>query len=240
MSNPVWRGDLVFGAAKFPVKLFSAARAETISFNQLHRPDNSRVKQILVCGLPDCPSHDKPIPKEDIVKGYEIEKGRYLTFSDEDLVRANPPIAKVLDISAFADAAEIDSLVLESSYYLAPAGEDEAPYATLLAALRKTGTVGLTQIEISTRRRAALIRAGGTGIVLHTLFYVPELRRLDEFRPDLRLGADKDRDAAVRVIKGLTKVFSLPFVDRQRENLLAMIAAKLKAAAAPAQKKAKG
>jgi DNA end-binding protein Ku len=220
MSNPVWKGSLAYGTLSFHVKLFSAARAETVHFNQLRATDNSRLKQVLVAEV-----DDKPVPKSEIVKGYEFEKGRYLVFTDADLVKANPPAPNVLDILAFVDAGQIDPLYLESSYYLAPDGQDETPYAALLGAMRKSGLAGLGRITVSTRERIAAIRPGRTGIILHTLFYADELRRLDEFRTDLSVISGPSLLQAKRAVAALrADEFVLDRLeDTQRKRLLAMI-----------------
>ena len=80
MAASTWKGHLTFGLVSLPVRLFTAARGETISFNQLHKTDNSRVKQVLYCQ-----AEDQPIPRDQIVKGYEYEKGKYVVIDDEDI-----------------------------------------------------------------------------------------------------------------------------------------------------------
>ena len=80
MASTVWKGHLTFGLVSLPVKLFSAARGETVSFNQLHKSDHSRVKQVLFCQ-----AEDKPVPRSELVKGYEYEKDKYVVIDDEDI-----------------------------------------------------------------------------------------------------------------------------------------------------------
>src|SRR2546421_12555755 len=82
MASTVWKGHLTFGLVSFPVKLYTAARAESISFNQLHKNDNSRIKQVIFCQ-----AEDQPIPRSEIVKGYEYEKDRYVVVEDEEIKR---------------------------------------------------------------------------------------------------------------------------------------------------------
>src|SRR6266705_1899048 len=92
----IWKGHLTFGLVSFPVRLFTAARGETISFNQLHKTDNSRVKQMIYCQ-----AEDKPIPRSEIVKGYEYEKDRYVVIDEEDIKKMAPSTAKVMEILEF-------------------------------------------------------------------------------------------------------------------------------------------
>src|SRR3954462_4444284 len=103
MASTVWKGHLTFGLVSLPVKLYSAARSESVSFNQLHKHDNSRVRQVLYCQ-----AEDKPIPRSEIVKGYEYEKDRYIVVDDEDIRKAAPKTAKVMEILEFVDTAAVD------------------------------------------------------------------------------------------------------------------------------------
>src|SRR5436190_16819821 len=115
MASTVWKGHLTFGLVSLPVKLYSAARSETVSFNQLHKSDNSRVKQVLYCQ-----AEDKPIPRSEIVKGFEYEKDRYVVVDDEDIKKMAPGTAKVMEILEFVKSSEADPVYFESSYYMAP------------------------------------------------------------------------------------------------------------------------
>src|SRR5438874_4428207 len=115
MASTVWKGHLTFGLVSMPVKLYSAARSETVGFNQLHKGDNSRVKQVLYCQ-----AEDKPIPRTEIVKGFEYEKDRYVVIEDEDIKKMAPGTAKVMEILEFVKSDEVDPIYFESSYYMAP------------------------------------------------------------------------------------------------------------------------
>jgi len=115
----------------FPVKLYSAARSESISFNQLHKQDGSRVKQVLYCQ-----AEDKPIPRNEIVKGFEYEKDRYVVVDDEEIKKVAPQTAKVIEIQEFVKDEEVDPVYLETSYYMAPEDAGEKPYALFFDALK--------------------------------------------------------------------------------------------------------
>src|SRR5258707_6330087 len=115
MASTVWKGHLTFGLVSFPVKLYSAARSESISFNQLHKTDGSRVRQVLYCA-----AEDKPIPRTEIGKGYEYEKDRYVVIEDEDIKKVGPETAKVMEIQEFLKSPQEDPVDLVNSYYLAP------------------------------------------------------------------------------------------------------------------------
>ena len=131
MARSVWKGQLTFGLVSMPV-IMTAARSETLSFNQLHKPDNSRIKQVIYCQ-----TEDKPIPRDEIVKGYEYEKGRYVVIQDEEIKKVAPKTAKVMEIQEFVKAGDVDPVYLESSYYMAPEEGGEKPYTLLFEALRR-------------------------------------------------------------------------------------------------------
>src|SRR5216683_634480 len=176
MAFTIWKGHLTFGMVSFPVKLYSAARSESISFNQLHKSDGSRVKQVLYCQ-----AEDKPIPRSEIVKGYEYEKDKYVVIDDEDIKKVAPKTAKTMEVLEFVKASEVDAIFFESSYYMAPDEAGEKPYALLFEALRQTGMVGVASIAMHNREHVVILRPGGKGILLHTMYYNDEIRQVEEF-----------------------------------------------------------
>ena len=126
MASTVWKGHLTFGLVSLPVRLYSAARGETVSFNLLHAKDNSRIKQVIFCQ-----AEDKPVPRSEIVKGYEYEKDHYVVIDEEDIKKVAPKTAKVMEILEFVKGDTVDPIYLESSYYMAPDEGGEKPYALL-------------------------------------------------------------------------------------------------------------
>ena len=223
MASTVWKGHLTFGLLSLPVKLYSAARSESISFNQLHKTDNSRVKQVLFCQ-----AEDKPITRAEIVKGYEYEKDKYVVIDDEDIKKVAPKTARTMEIQEFVKSDEVDPIFFESSYYMAPDDAGEKPYALLFAALRETGCVGVAKIAMHNREHIVILRPGPQGLMLHTMYYRHEIRQVDEFRTDLGLVKDKELDLARMLINSLLAAFDPDkYKDNYRENLLAMIETKV-------------
>src|SRR5579859_3856479 len=102
MASSVWKGHLTFGLVSFPVRLFSAARSETVSFNLLHKDDHSRIRQVTFCQ-----AEDKPVARNELVKGYEYEKGQYVVVEDEDIKKVAPKTAKVMEILEFVDRKSV-------------------------------------------------------------------------------------------------------------------------------------
>jgi DNA end-binding protein Ku len=223
MAASVWKGHLTFGLVSLPVKLLTAARPETVSFNQLHEKDHSRIKNVIYCQL-----EDKPIPRDEIVKGYEYEKNKYVVVEDAAIKAAAPPTAKTMEILEFVKAAEVDPVYFESSYYMAPDEAGEKPYALLFEAMRKTGYLGIAKVAMHNREHIVLIRPGAHGIVLHTMYYRDEVRQGEEYRTDTKVIKDKELALAKSLVEGLEAPFEPEkYSDQYRENLRELIAAKV-------------
>jgi DNA end-binding protein Ku len=237
MASTVWKGHLTFGLLSLPVKLYSAARSESVSFNQLHKADHSRVKQVLYCQL-----EDKPIQRADIVKGYEYEKDKYVVVDDEEIKKVAPKTAKTMEVLEFVKSSEVDPIFFDASYYLAPDEAGEKPYALLFEALRQSGCVGVAKIAMHNREHIVILRPGARGILLHTMYYEDEIRQVEEFRTDTSKVQDKELALAKMLIESLLAPFEPgKYKDNYRENLLAMIKAKVEGkevveTAAPAHK----
>jgi DNA end-binding protein Ku len=222
MASTVWKGHLTFGLVSFPVRLYSAARGESISFNQLHKADNSRIKQMIYCA-----AEDKPIPRSEIVKGFEYEKDHYVVIEDEDIKKVAPSTAKVMEIQEFVKSDQVDPIYLETSYYMAPDEAGEKPYALLFEALKETGFVGVAKIAMHNREHVVILRPGQSGVMLHTMYYAHEIRKVDEFRTDVSLVKEKELALAISLIQALADDFQPEkYTDDYRDNLLKLIEAK--------------
>ncbi len=223
MPASTWKGHLTFGLVSLPVRLFTAARGETIGFNQLHKEDHSRVKQVLYCQ-----AEDKPITRDQIVKGYEYEKGKYVVIEDEDLRKAAPKTARVMEILEFVKADDVDPVYLDASYYMAPDEGGEKPYALLFAAMKKTGYYGVAKVAMHSREHIVVMRPGQHGLLLHTMYFADEVRKADEFRTDTENIRDKELALALNLVESLAAEFEPEkYHDNYRDNIRRMIEAKI-------------
>src|SRR5690349_6403830 len=223
MAASVWKGHLTFGLVTIPVRLFSAARSETVSFNMLHKDDHSRIKQKIFCAL-----EDKEIPRTETVKGYEYEKDRYVVVEDEDIKKVAPKTAKVMEILEFVKSDEVDPIYLESSYYVAPDEGGEKPYALLFQALRESKFYALAKVAMHNREHIIILRPGAKGILSHTMYFQDEIRQVEEFRTDISLVKDKELEMAKMLISSLEADFEpQKYHDAYRDNLQQMIEAKI-------------
>ncbi len=234
MASSVWKGHLTFGLVSFPIRLFSAARSETVSFNLLHKDDHSRIKQITFCQ-----KEDKPVPRTDLVKGYEYEKDHYVVIDEEDIKKVAPKTARVMEILEFVKADQVDPIYLESSYYVAPDEGGEKPYALLFQALRESEYYALAKVAMHNREHIIILRPGSKGILSHTMYFQDEIRQVEEFRTDTSLVKDKELAMAKMLISSLEAEFEpQKYHDEYRENLQKMIEDKIegkKVVAAPTE-----
>jgi len=215
MAASVWKGHLTFGLVTIPVRLFSAARSESISFNLLHKDDHSRIRQVTYCQ-----KEDKPIQRSETVKGYEYEKDHYVVLDDEDIKKVAPKTARVMEILEFVKADQVDAIYLESSYYVAPDEGGEKAYALLYTALKDSGYYGVAKVAMHNREHIIVLRPGAKGILSHTMYYQDEIRQVDEFRTDTTLVKDKELAMAKMLISSLEENFEpQKFHDSYRENL---------------------
>ena len=223
MAASVWKGHLIFGMVSFPIRLFSAARSETISFNMLHKDDHSRIRQVTYCQL-----EDKPISRAATVKGYEYEKDHYVVIDDEDIRKAAPKTAKVMEILEFVKADQVDPIYLESSYYVAPDEGGEKAYALLFTALKDSGFYGVAKVAMHNREHIIVLRPGAKGILSHTMYFQDEIRQVEEFRTDTSLVKEKELAMAKMLISSLEENFEpQKYHDAYRDNLKKMIEDKI-------------
>src|SRR5437762_4042995 len=223
MPSSVWSGYLTFGLISMPVRLFSGARSNHVSFNMLHRDDLSRVKQQLYC-----PVDERVVERSEIVKGYEYRKGEYVVIEPEEIKRIEPKTAKTMEILEFVKSDEVDPVYFESSYYMMPEEAGRRPYALLTKALEESEYVAIAKLTMHNREYTVFLRPHEGGLMLHTMYYADEVRRLDDFgAPDVEL-----KDAEVKVAHQLIEALAADwdpekYHDTFQDNLKKLIQTKL-------------
>ena len=224
MPSTVWKGYLSFGLVSFPVRLSAAARAESVRFHMLHKKDLSRVKEVWYCA-----EEDKPIERAEIVKGYEVAKGEYITVEDDELKKIAPGTATVMEVLQFVASDEVDPLLFENSYYVAPEEKISKPYALFVAALTETKRDAIAKIAMHNREHVVLIRPVDGVLILHTLYYGNELHKANKAAaPKVKFSA-KELEMAKSLVQHLTAKFKIgEFHDTYRENVERLISEKQK------------
>jgi DNA end-binding protein Ku len=183
-ARPVWTGQIRLALVALPVKLYSALDSkEKISFNQIHEPSKQRIRYEKVApGI-------GTVDKDEIVKGYEYQKGRYVLFSDEEFEALKVDSKKTLDMIQFAPADTIDPIYFDKPYYALPDGKlADEPYRVVRDALRKTKTVGLGQITMRGRSYIAAVKPYEDGLIVETVHYAEELRKANQFFDEIPTG----------------------------------------------------
>lgn len=225
MPSIVWKGYISFGLVSFPVRLFSAARAEAVHFHMLHKKDLSRVKEVWYCA-----EEDKPIDRSDIVKGYEVQKDEYVVVDDADLKKIAPHTAATMEIVQFVKEGEVDPIYFERSYYVGPGAEITKPYALFLAALKQTKFHAIAKLSMHSREHVVLLRPAEDALILHTLYYADELHQANKQKVPATMSAKaKELDLATQLIRHLAAPFKpAEFHDTYRANVEKLIEEKSK------------
>ncbi len=225
-ARATWKGFLKISLVNIPIKVFPATESSgSISFNQLHGECRTRIQQKRWC--PQC---NREVPNSEIVKGYEFEKGRYVVLDEEDFDKVRPESTRVIDLVQFADAASIDPMYVDRTYYLAP---DGAMGTDAFAVMRDgmEGKVGIGKLALYGREYLVAVKPQGRGIVMHTLHHAAELRSIDVV-DELNSVPAKAKPEEIKLAKQVISTFEAPldlsnYKDEYREGLQRIIEAKI-------------
>lgn len=220
----IWNGAITFGLITIPVRMYSAIDEKDVSFNQLHSKDNGRIRYKRVCS--EC---GEEVPLDEIVKGYEFEKGNYVTFTSEELERIPSDNLRAIDIVNFVKLEEIDPIYFQKPYYLAPEPTGIKAYKLLEQALTEAGKIAVAKISLRDKEHLATLRIKDGVFVLETMHWPDEIRQPEfeelEKQPEIR---KQELDMAKSLIENLTDEFRPEeFVDRYRERVEEAVQAKI-------------
>src|ERR1700730_2516047 len=223
-----WKGYLRVSLVSCPVRLYTASStAEKISFHNLAPGSMSRIDMV-----PTDPTTGRAVPREELQKGYEFEKGRYVIISEEELDNIQVESNKVIDVTHFVADAEVDPLYFDSPYWLAPDGKmANETFRVLAEAMRREGKAGIGRLGLSSRERPVLLSPRGKGMMIRTLRAPEEVRRETAYFEDIEEGKlDESMIKLAQQIVAQNTVEFDPtlFVDRYQEALAELIKAKIK------------
>ena len=220
----MWKGAISFGLVTIPVAVFPATEEKSLKFNQLHDADMGRIRYKRVCAV-----DGEEVDYEHIVKGYEIEKDRYVMITEDDLDAVPVESSRAIDIQQFVELEEIDPILFKKSYYLVPDETGAKAYALLRRALSEQGKVGIAKVSFRDKEHLAALRFKDDVFVLETMYWPDEVRAA-EFDT---LGADeKVRNNEVDMARSLIDSLTEPwhpetYTDAYREALLEIVEKKL-------------
>jgi DNA end-binding protein Ku len=229
-TRAIWEGTISFGLVQIPVGLHTAESRDDLDFDLLDRRDMAPVGYQRYNRVTN-----EPVDWDDIVKGYEYEKGEYVIVEKEDFKRANVRATQTVDIFHFTDASNIDVMYFEKPYYLVPTKKGHKAYALLREVLRRTGKVGIARVVVRTRESVAALMVRGPALILEMLRYDHELHEPKDFDlPSESIKSMKISPAELKMAERLIADMEAPFKpeeykDTYRDDLMAFIKKKIKA-----------
>jgi DNA end-binding protein Ku len=222
MPKTIWKGSLQFGLVSFPVEMKPAVRSDHVPFRLLHAEDLSPVHMERV------DEKGEAVPWEEVVKGFEVEKGRFVVMTEEDFRAAALKSSRAFEICDFVKEGEIDPRYFDTPYYLTPGKGGEKAYAILREALKRAGMVGVGRVMIRQKQHLAALKTVDDALVLETMRFASELVEPREYRfPRAKLATDHEVKIAESLVRAMAGEFDPErYHDAYRENLMRIIRAK--------------
>jgi DNA end-binding protein Ku len=232
--RPIWSGSISFGLVTVPVRMFSATESQELRFHFVDRRDLMPVGYDKV--RKDTGEH---VDSEEIVRAFEVEKGRYVPVEPDDLDRLDVELTHAVDICDFVALDEIDPIYFRQAYYLAPQEGAEKPYRLLARALDETGRVGIAKVVIRNKQHLSCLRPFRDVLVLETMYYADEVRDPAELAPPQAELRTAEVEMAKSLVENLTAEFDpAKYDDRYRQELLELIQAKAEGQPLPEREEA--
>ena len=224
MARTMWKGAISFGLVTIPVAVYPATEEKTLRFNQIHEEDGGRIRMKRTCSV-----DGEEVPYDEIVKGYEYEKDRYVVLSDEDFDKVPVESSRAIDIVQFVDLDEIDPMLYKKSYYLVPDETGAKAYALLREALSQDNKVGIAKVSFRDKEHLAALRFKDEAFVLETMYWPDEIRAADFGGVDVDVKVrGQELEMARQLIENLTAEWNPEeFTDDYREALLRIVEAKI-------------
>jgi len=220
----LWRGAISFGLVSIPIRLYTATEEKSLHFNQLHEKDNGRIRYKRWCA-----TEDKEIQFDEIVRGYEYEKDRYVILNDEDLDKVPVESSRTIDIQQFVDLDEIDPIYFKKTYYLGPEETGVKAYVLMREALERGNKAGIAKVSFRDKEHLSAIRLRDGVLVLETMFWPDEIRAAEfpELEKDIKVRA-QEVQMAQSLIDNLTEEWDpTRYRDEYREALLEIVEKKV-------------
>ena len=217
-ARSIGSGTISFGLISIPVKLYPATSAKSVSFHFLHAKCGARIKQQHFC--PVC---NTVVERSDLVRGFEFAKDQYVRFTEEELKQLEEQVTRVIDLNEFVPLKQVDPVYFDKGYYLGPDKGGEKAYQLLAEAMEATERVALAQFVMRGKGNLVLIRALGSGLMLHTMYYHDEVRDFGEVDKGQSVRVrEGELELAVRLIKELSSAEFKPekYQDEYRVKVL--------------------
>jgi DNA end-binding protein Ku len=226
MARSIWNGTIAFGLMTVPVKLHTATESKTVHFHEVHLDDGARIEHRRFCS-----KEDKEVPFKQVVKGFEVAEDEYVVMEKDEIAAAAGDGAHRIDVEHFVDAADIDPVFFDKTYWLGAGDDGGQPYRLLHDALEKTGRAGIGRFTFHDREYLTAVRARDGVLVLHTLRFADELvpgKDIDVASPSRGPG-DREVKMAAQLIDTLHEKFKPEsYEDEYRQAVLEVVKRKAK------------
>ncbi len=226
MPRAIWSGAITFGLVSIPVKGFGSVSEHKVGLRLLCPRDKSPIQFKRICS-----KDKKEVPWNSILRGYEVETGRYVALTSKDLEKIEIQSGKSIEILRFIDLDKLDPIYFDKGYFLVPAEDSMKPYFLLMEALQANNKVAIGRVVMHEREHLVALRPYGNSIMMETLHYSDEIRDPSDF-PELRKPVEvspEELELAGQLIRIMKKPFNLKeYKDRYQESLQALVEAKMK------------
>lgn len=222
--HPVWRGAISFGLVNIPVRLYHASKEKELKFHLLHKKDLSQIRYARICKL-----DGKEVPWDEVVKGYELEKGTFVVLTDEDFEKAYPKKTRTIEILDFTDEDQVDGIYYQLPYFLEPDKNGSKAYLLLREALIRSQKVAIGSFVFRNKQHIGMIKAYGNLLMLIQLRFHTDLKNPKEIEIPKEPIPKKELDVAIQFVDQMTKKF-IPahYADTYTDEMKALIKKKAK------------
>jgi DNA end-binding protein Ku len=232
----IWSGAISFGLVSIPVRLYTATESHDVHFHLLHKSDGVRLQNIRWC-----PKHERAVPWDEVVRGFEYAKGQYVPVTDEDLDHLPVKTVHTVDISDFVKLEEVDPIYYDKAYYLAPEETGAKAFVLLRQALEQTGRAAVAKVAIRDKESLCLVRPYEDVLTLETMLYANEIRSTKDIAVDGVGVSPKEIQMAISLIENLSDSFDPQrYHDEYQAALKKLIDAKVAGAPLPAAPSERG
>jgi DNA end-binding protein Ku len=224
--RPIWKGAISFGLVNIPVTLYPATRREELRFHFLRKTDMSPINNKRVAE-----ADGKEVAWEDIVRGYQYEKGKFVVLNDDDFSRVDVEATQTVDIQEFVEVEDINPIFFSKPYYMEPGKGGDKAYTLLREVLRDTGKVGIAKVVIKTREHLAAVKAQGDALVLELMHFADEIIAAEELHvPGAAKLGKKEADMAQKLVESMSGDWDPEkYKDEYKEALMEVIEEKVAA-----------
>jgi DNA end-binding protein Ku len=215
----IWSGTISFSLVAIPVRLVTAVESGRVSFHLLHSTDYSRLARRMIC-----PEEDAMVPRDELIRGYEIAPERYVLVTDEELESVSPDRSRTIEIIDFIDLKEVDPVYYDHPYYLVPSKGGEKAYRLLAEVMHRTNKAGIAKFVLAERENLVVVKSTEGALELVTLHYSGEIRSDDDLAPKKGAIGTDEEGRMKKSIRTMTKEFDPgKYADGRRKGIMELL-----------------